>query len=237
MKLLHLKDIDPSDKEHYGNKGTNLARLYKARFPVPPAYIFPVAPTSGISQHQLWEILDEFKIVSVRSSASVSMPGMMDTQLNIKNSIGILRAFEGVYESAFCERCLAYKEMKGIPKDLGTAVIIQKMVDPIGKKSGSGVLFTAHPITKQGILVGEFLHSETGNNIVGGKITPISIWRLPRRWLYQIIQMGQLIERLFGFPQDIEFVIENGVIWILQSRDMKFSEERKEVMGVEIGNR
>lgn len=222
--LLPLNQINPDSKELWGNKGASLARMYQAGLPVPPAYIHPALPIKAMPWYQLWDILDEFGEVAVRSSGQYSMPGMMETRLGVKNSLGIIDATIEVKQSAFSDRCLWYKKEKGYPEHLETAIIIQKHLRTDNDKSGVGVAFSANPLTGEHSLMGDFVRNpESGHVVVLGEINPESIWRMPRNWLHQLQDATQFIENLFGYPQDIEFLIVNRELWIVQSRDMKFA--------------
>lgn len=164
--------------------------------------------------------------VSVRSGAAVSMPGMMDTVLDVPvGGSEVLSAIWQVYQSYDSDRARAYRRYWGLPDDMGTAVIIQQMVyGDKDEKSGTGVVFTRNPVTGDQELYGEWLPQAKGDDLVGGKRTPEPLKTLEATMpgAYSLLkQYCMVIESLFGCPQDIEFTIESGKLYILQTRAMK----------------
>ena len=225
--FLPLGKLDTKEAEAsaclWGNKARNLAILYQCGIPVPPAYVYPALSISQMPWYQLWGILDEFGQVAVRSSGRYSMPGMMKTKLGVKNSLGIISAVIEVKASAFSECCLEYKKLKGIPQQLETAVIIQKFFPADNKMSCAGVCETADSLTGEHNIVGGFARNVADNMyVVQDGYGMESIWRMPRRWLHQLQDAALYIESIFQYPQDIEFLIINGELWIVQTRDLVF---------------
>jgi len=221
-KIIHLQDADPNDKARLGNKGANLALMYQMGLPVPEAYIVPAVPRNEIPWYGIWQAFDKLGgCISVRSSPPVSMPGICETFLFVRNPVGLLHVFDKVYESINSPRAAKYREMRKLPI-MRIAVVLQKMI----KAQISGVVFTADPITRLPDLIGEFKIG-TGEDLVLGRITPIPLSQLKRRWLLQLGDYAWKLVLRFGKPQDIEFCIdENGKIWLLQTRDMKFRRKR-----------
>lgn len=135
------------------------------------------------------------------------------------------QAIRAVFVSWNSRRATRYREIHGIPHAWGTAVTIQAMVfGNMGKTSGAGVAFTRDPATGERRLFGEFLVEAQGEDVVSGIRTPGPIEQLHQmsaaasRDLYQI---AQEIEAHYRDMQDIEFVIQEGKLYILQTRTGK----------------
>ncbi|MCL0094926.1 pyruvate, phosphate dikinase, partial [Dehalococcoidales bacterium] len=171
--------------------------------------------------------LGEGLSVSVRSSAPVSMPGMMDTVLNIKDFGEVMSAVKRVFDSWDNLRAVEYRRLNQIPSDLGTAAIVQAMV--LGNKdknSGTGVVFTRNPTNGNKELFGEYLDQAQGEELVSGKRTPqpIEMLKLQLPEVYtQLERMCDVLERHFRDMQDIEFTVEGGKLYLLQTRTGKRS--------------
>jgi len=218
-----------------GGKGTSLVKMTRADIPVPPFFIIP----AGALDKK--EILAEFKklktkYVAVRSSATVedslsaSWAGQLETYLNVGEK-NLLKSIEKCRVSIDSPRAKAYKLQKKLnKKKISVAVVIQKMIP----SEISGICFTANPITgdrKEMII--EAGHG-LGEAIVGGKITPDS-YTISKKLLIlrinsrgsghlsqkQTVQLAKLclkIEKIFGYPQDIEWAFAKDKFYILQSR-------------------
>ena len=178
------------------------------------------------------------KYVSIRSSAvsedslKASFAGLHDTFLNIKPELPIvLENIKKCWASLFNKRAVIYRIRKSIPHLDSMAVIIQEMI----KSDVSGIIFTEHPVIDKGLILIEASRG-LGDKVASGEITPDS-YVIDREMLK--IKDKQLIERepifsekdvimlaatalkvenVFAYPQDIEFAISNGKIFILQSR-------------------
>jgi len=230
------------DKAILGNKGANLITMTRLGLPVPPGFILSVdtyteykrtgkLPETEIKQaltaleKQTGEKLGAGLQVSVRSSAPVSMPGMMDTVLNVNDIADMKMAAKRVFDSWDNLRAVEYRRLNNIPADLGTAVIIQAMV--FGNKdanSGTGVVFSRDPSTGQKELFGEYLSQAQGEELVSGTRTPSLIADLKKRMpsVYaQLQEMAELLENHYHDMQDIEFTIESRKLYILQTRSAK----------------
>lgn len=134
-------------------------------------------------------------------------------------------AITSVWESWDSERAHSYREQYNISENLGTAVTIQQMV--LGNKndqSATGVVFTRNPTSGSSELTGEFLIANQGNALVGGEQTPQDISNMPQ-WnsaAYSVlVRAATRLENHFAHPQDIEFTIEDGKFWLLQTRNLK----------------
>ncbi|MBI4455280.1 MAG: pyruvate, phosphate dikinase [Acidobacteria bacterium] len=134
-------------------------------------------------------------------------------------------AIEAVFRSWNNPRAIAYRRFNDIPENLGTAVNIQVMVfGNKGENSGSGVGFTRDPATGQPGLYGEFLPRAQGEEVVAGTRTPLGLEELERAFpaIYQqLTDIGIKLEKHYREMQDFEFTIENGKLYMLQTRDGK----------------
>ena len=189
-------------------------------------------------KEEIREGLEKLKVeyVAVRSSAvsedslKASFAGLHDTFLNIKTGAGIIiENVKKCWASLFNDRAVIYRIKKRIPHLEGIAVIVQEMIPA----KISGIIFTTHPMNK-GLLI-EYAPVR-GQRIVSGEIIPNSIivdritLRIIERKEFdndkalvpeiirQLALIGLKIERVFSFPQDIEWCIYQNAIWILQSR-------------------
>ncbi len=134
-------------------------------------------------------------------------------------------AVQAVFESWNSERAIAYRDYHGIPHDLYTACSILAMVfGNSGWDSGTGVCFTRNPSTGERMLYGEYLANAQGEDVVSGARTPKPITAmaddLPHVY-EELIQLTGNLERHFRDAQDIEFTIEHGKLYILQTRSAK----------------
>jgi len=203
-------------------------------------------------------------LVSVRSGAPESMPGMMDTILNLGlneqttrglaavstsaafatdcrtrfesmflDIVGVdvvpddpwaqLRAaIEAVFRSWNSDRARAYRAREAISDDLGTAVTIQAMVfGNRNPESGSGVLFTRNPATGEPDLYGDVLFDAQGEDVVAGTHPTAALAELAVRMpslADELDRYARTLERHHADLCDIEFTIEDGTLWLLQSR-------------------
>ncbi len=135
------------------------------------------------------------------------------------------KAIEAVFRSWNNERAIIYRQMNGIPSDLGTAVNVQSMVfGNMGDDSGTGVAFTRNPSTGERKFYGEFLMNAQGEDVVAGIRTPLPISELARVMPPVYEQLNEIQARLenhFQDMQDIEFTIEQGKLYLLQTRNGK----------------
>ena len=134
-------------------------------------------------------------------------------------------AIEAVFGSWNTSRAVRYREVEGIRGLLGTAVNVQSMVyGNMGEDSGTGVAFTRNPSTGQKNFYGEFLVNAQGEDVVAGIRTPQPIKEM-LRWnkkVYkQLLQIKNILENHYREMQDIEFTIERGTLFMLQTRSGK----------------
>lgn len=137
----------------------------------------------------------------------------------------LLSAVKAVFDSWNNDRAVVYRELHNIPHDLGTAVNVQAMVfGNMGSDSGTGVLFTRDPNTGEKKLYGEYLMNAQGEDVVAGIRTPRPLEELAETdpELYRQLQtVSEQLERHYRDMQDIEFTIERGRLYILQTRSGK----------------
>ncbi|MFN2484973.1 MAG: pyruvate, phosphate dikinase [Candidatus Limnocylindria bacterium] len=134
-------------------------------------------------------------------------------------------AVRAVFDSWFGKRAHDYREFNKIPHDLGTAVNIVTMVfGNMGTDSGTGVAFTRDPNTGDKVLYGEYLVNAQGEDVVAGIRTPAKISQmrdeLPEVYA-QFEDIAQRLERQYRDVQDLEFTIERGKLYMLQTRSAK----------------
>lgn len=134
-------------------------------------------------------------------------------------------AIQAVFHSWNNPRANVYRELHGISHHLGTAVNVQEMVfGNSGNESGTGVVFTRNPATGENKLFGEFLLDAQGEDVVAGIRTPQPIQELSERLpnVYQdFLHYAQMLELHYKDMQDIEFTVEQGKLYILQTRNGK----------------
>ena len=131
-------------------------------------------------------------------------------------------ARDAVFRSWNTPRAITYRKREGIPDTLGTAVNVQAMVfGNLGTISGTGVGFTRDPATGERISYGEYLMNAQGEDVVAGIRTPQPIARLAEELpdVYrQLREITTSLEKYYHDVQDFEFTVENGKLWMLQTR-------------------
>jgi len=137
----------------------------------------------------------------------------------------MMRSIEAVFGSWNNDRARVYRNYNDIPHDLGTAVNIQSMVfGNMGNSSGTGVAFTRNPSTGENKLFGEFLINAQGEDVVAGIRTPQEIDELkdalPEVY-QQFVDVANSLEVHYRDMQDIEFTVERGKLYMLQTRTGK----------------
>jgi pyruvate,orthophosphate dikinase len=319
-----------------GGKGANLAEMTNMGLPVPPGFTITTEACNYYLENgdypagffdELGEKLDELEhkmgkdfgarqnplLVSVRSGARVSMPGMMDTILNLglndetvegliektnnprfsydsyrrfvtmygnvvlniphdhfeealesakktkgvtldtdmtaedwKALVGVFKkivreatgqpfpedpkeqlkgAIIAVFNSWNSKRAITYRNLHGMPHNMGTAVNVQSMVfGNMGEDSGTGVAFTRNPSTGEREFFGEFLFNAQGEDVVAGIRTPKKIAEMKESMpgmFDQLNEVQKTLENHYKDMQDIEFTIESGRLFMLQTRNGK----------------
>ena len=137
----------------------------------------------------------------------------------------MLEAVKAVFRSWNTPRAIVYRKMNDIPASWGTAVNVQMMVfGNMGESSGTGVAFTRNPSTGANELYGEYLMNAQGEDVVSGVRTPSPIAHLKEQNidLYnQFVAICNKLEKHYKDMQDMEFTIENGKLYMLQTRNGK----------------
>jgi pyruvate,orthophosphate dikinase len=299
-------------KDLLGGKGANLAEMVRLGLPVPPGFIItteacrvylrdgkpPLALEAELGEHlsalersmgrRLGDPRDPL-LVSVRSGAKFSMPGMMETVLNVgltdesvhglarvsgnerfawdsyrrliqmfgKTVCGVpglehtldsdpredvaalkeaFRSFTGrefpqdpreqlemavsaVFDSWNTERAVIYRRQERIPADLGTAVSIVAMVfGNLSDDSGTGVAFTRDPATGHRGIYGDYLANAQGEDVVAGIRNTVPLDQMPDQCFTELKSIMSTLEGHYKDLCDIEFTVERGKLWMLQTR-------------------
>jgi pyruvate,orthophosphate dikinase len=134
-------------------------------------------------------------------------------------------ARDAVFRSWFNDRAFHYRRMNQIPDDLGTAVNVQAMVfGNLGETSATGVGFTRNPATGEKVFYGEFLENAQGEDVVAGIRTPHPISEL-EKWnpaVYtQLHEITTMLEKHYRDVQDFEYTVQDGKLYMLQTRNGK----------------
>jgi pyruvate,orthophosphate dikinase len=172
---------------------------------------------TDLSEDQLDELITVYKRIIFTDRHGDEFPQDPYEQLRM--------AIAAVFDSWNTRRAIDYRRIHRIPDDLGTAVNVQSMVfGNMGWDSGTGVAFTRNPATGEKKVFGEYLLNAQGEDVVAGIRTPKSIHEmadeLPESYK-QLMQITQRLESHYRDMQDIEFTIEQGKLWILQTRTGK----------------
>ena len=169
-----------------------------------------------IPSAELQEIIREFKAI-VKEERGTDFPQDVNEQLTL--------ALRAVFDSWNNQRAIVYRRLNKIDDHLGTAVNIQCMAfGNMGTDSGTGVAFTRNPSTGDKELYGEFLVNAQGEDVVAGIRTPTPISRLKEELpavYQQFIDTCQKLESHYRDLQDIEFTVEKGKLYMLQTRNGK----------------
>lgn len=149
-------------------------------------------------------------------------------------------AIEAVFASWNNRRAIDYRNFHRIAHDLGTAVNVQAMVfGNMGSDSGTGVAFTRNPSTGEPLLFGEFLENAQGEDVVAGVRTPLPIAKLQEVWPHIYDEFAEIARRLethYREMQDMEFTIERGKLYMLQTRTGKRTASAAVRIAVEMFN-
>ncbi|SEB69982.1 pyruvate, phosphate dikinase [Paenibacillus sp. GP183] len=164
----------------------------------------------------LQQLIDQFKsIIELRTKRE--FPQDVFEQLEL--------AVEAVFRSWNNQRAIVYRKVFDIPEQQGTAINIQAMVfGNQGDDCGTGVLFTRNPSTGEKMLYGEYLTNAQGEDVVAGVRTPLPIAQLEQEMPLVFNKLAQTAARLeahYKDMQDIEFTVEKGELFILQTRNGK----------------
>lgn len=139
----------------------------------------------------------------------------------------VTHAAAAVFTSWRSERARAYRRVEGIDESLGTAATVQMMTfGNLGERSGTGVAFTRDPSTGERILVGDFLVGAQGEDVVAGTHSTLPVSELRTLWpdvADRLDEVAALLEHDLGDLADIEFTVQDGMLWLLQVRSGKRS--------------
>ena len=136
--------------------------------------------------------------------------------------VQLLESVKAVFKSWNNERAKIYRKMNNISDELGTAVNIQEMVyGNLSESSLTGVAFSRNPSSGEDKLYGEFLEKAQGEDIVAGVRTPKSIDEMDKKIHSELNQYAKTLEKHYKDMQDMEFTVENGKLYMLQTRNGK----------------
>jgi pyruvate, orthophosphate dikinase len=171
---------------------------------------------TDLSAEQLRELTQQLKDF-VQKETDKPFPTDVDEQLEL--------AIKAVFSSWMGRRAVDYRNQFKIPHDLGTAVNVVTMVfGNMGDDSGTGVAFTRDPATGAKEIYGDFLPNAQGEDVVSGTRTPLKISKMREMWpdVYrQFEEIGDRLEQTYKDVQDLEFTVERGKLYMLQTRNAK----------------
>ncbi|WP_157721951.1 pyruvate, phosphate dikinase [Tumebacillus avium] len=273
-----------------GNKGAGLAELMRLGYRVPDGFTLTTAACRayyaagrtltpelrenllrhlrGLEQRTGKRFGDPAHplLLAIRSGAAESMPGMMDTVLNLGLNEAVVQGLAeqtgdskfaadcqrrlhemygavvsreipespleqlfqavcAVFDSWNNRRAVVYRQIHGISDELYTAVNVQEMVfGNLGARSAAGVVFSRHPASGEPALHGEILYGAQGEDVVAGALTPepIETLRATMPHVYaELLTAARQLEAHYQDMQEIEFTVQDGALYLLQTRDGK----------------
>jgi pyruvate,orthophosphate dikinase len=192
------------DHEHFEEAFSKLKKKYNA------------TQDTDVPAEGLKELCDVYKNV-YREHHGKPFPQEPLSQLEL--------AIEAVFKSWMQPRAVKYRQVENITGLLGTAVNVQSMVfGNMGDDCGTGVAFTRNPSTGENKFYGEFLVNAQGEDVVAGIRTPLHVDEMPKwnkRVYQQLLEIKKTLENHYRDVQDIEFTIERGTLYMLQTRNGK----------------
>src|SRR5215467_4482208 len=184
---------------------------------------------TDLKADQLKSLCEDFKKIVARETGS-QFPTEPLKQLE--------EAVKAVFRSWNGDRAIAYRRREKIPDDLGTAVNIVTMVfGNMGNDSGTGVVFTRNPATGEKTMFGDYLQNAQGEDVVAGIRNTRHISELDQdtpQVYAQLLQVADKLERHYRDMQDLEFTVERGKLWMLQTRNGKRTAQAGVKMAVEM---
>jgi pyruvate,orthophosphate dikinase len=293
MAVVALTAELDADRDVLGGKAWSITEMLRHGIPVPPAFALTTeecdryyAAGKTVPEAALAELPAAMArleretgrtfgrgerplLVSVRSGAPTSMPGMMDTVLNLGMTASVedalaeltgsreyaadtrrrfeeqyekvvgepppadpwdqlRRAIAAVFDSWKSDRAVAYRAERGFSEHGGTAVTVQAMVfGNLDERSGTGVMFSRDPTGATTEHYGEWLPKGQGEDVVSGAFDPLPLEALAQSLPEvhgQLLEVAERLDQAAGCAQDIEFTVESGRLWLLQSRKAKVLE-------------
>lgn len=175
-----------------------------------------ITQDTDLTEEDLKELVWEYKKI-LKEETGLEFPSDPWEQLKA--------AIEAVFKSWSNPRAKVYRKIHKIPEDLGTAVNVQAMVfGNMGSNSATGVAFTRNPSTGENEIFGEYLVNAQGEDVVAGTRTPQPINRMkeeiPEAYT-KLVELMNTLEKHYRDMQDIEFTIEKGHLYMLQTRSGK----------------
>ena len=198
-----------------------------------------VEKDNDFNSEQLIWIIDAFKTTVERFARN---PFPQDPVIQLKGAI------EAVFKSWLNKRAVSYRKINNIPNNWGTGTTIQSMVfGNLNESSGTGVAFTRFPSTGKNKLYGEYLMNAQGEDVVAGVRTPYPIGKHEKNiqpsleeenpvLFNEIKSIGDKLETHYKDAQDIEFTIEDGELFILQTRNAKRTAQASVKIAVDMHN-
>ncbi|MEL7567741.1 MAG: PEP/pyruvate-binding domain-containing protein [Dehalobacterium sp.] len=237
-----FQELTPELQACAGGKGGMLARLFQSGYPVPEGFVvLPAAFQGERLNKEAWNqtllLLNTIRknnkgaLFAVRSSAlsedsaQASFAGEFETVLNVETDEKIMEAIYTVFRSRQSERVKIYSSVQGIDQAHQIAVVVQLMVP----SEISGVLFTANPITGSfANMIGNYVHG-LGEQLVSGEANahnfklnrPKGKYDGPdelKKYAKDLYQYAAKLEKELGIPQDIEWAVARGKLYLLQAR-------------------
>ncbi len=166
-----------------------------------------------LTTEHLKELVKEFK-VAIKKQKGKDFPSDPMEQL--------WGAIAAVFDSWMNDRAIIYRKLNDIPAEWGTAVNVQSMVyGNMGEDSGTGVAFTRDPATGENVFYGEYLFNAQGEDVVAGVRTPHPIEELKKdnpKIYKELNSIRKKLEKHYKDMNDVEFTIQQGKLWMLQTR-------------------
>jgi len=171
---------------------------------------------TDLSAAELTDIANKFKVL-IKQDTGHDFPEDPNVQLEM--------AIMAVFNSWMGRRAIDYRRIEKIPDNIGTGVNVQTMVfGNMGDDSATGVAFTRNPATGENEMFGEYLVNAQGEDVVAGIRTPKPITEMAKelpKSSEEFLQIARKLEAHYKDVQDVEFTIERGKLWMLQTRNGK----------------
>lgn len=240
-QVVPLAEVSARDRGAVGSKAANLGELLGAGFPVPDGFVVcgeaaaELSPDAENAVRAAAQALGDVPL-AVRSSAAAedladaSFAGQYETVLDVRGAEALLTAIRAVRASAATARVQQYQAARGRPAAAGLAALVQRMLAP----EAAGVAFTANPISGRREEVVITAGHGLGERVVSGEAvgdewivrvdTPVCARSVEAAidadQATAIAALARRVERHFGVPQDIEWAVEGGQLYLLQARPM-----------------